>query len=35
MDQAERSREIEQKNTRLRTAIADPRLDKLILKETA
>ena len=35
MDQAKRLKEVEQENTRLRRAVADLTLDKLILKEAA
>ena len=35
MDQAKRLKELEQENTRLRRAVADLTLDKLILKEAA
>jgi hypothetical protein len=35
MDQAKRLKEVEQENTRLRKAVADLTLDKLILKEAA
>jgi transposase-like protein len=35
MDQAKRLKELEQENTRLRKAVADLTLDKLILKEAA
>ena len=35
MDQVKRLKEVEQENTRLRRAVADLTLDKLILKEAA
>ena len=35
MNQAKRLKEVEQENTRLRKAVADLTLDKLILKEAA
>ena len=35
MDQSKRLKEVEQENTRLRRAVADLTLDKLILKEAA
>ena len=35
MDQAKRWKEVEQENTRLRKAVAELTLDKLILKEAA
>ena len=35
MDQAKRLKEVEQENTRLRKAVAELTLDKLILKEAA
>jgi putative transposase len=35
MDQAKRLKQVEQENTRLRKAVAEPTLDKLILREAA
>ena len=35
VEQARRLKELEQENSRLRRAVADPALDKLILTETA
>ena len=35
LDQVKRMKELEQENTRLRRAVSDLTLDKLILKETA